>query len=538
MIDLVVENGTILTMDPARPVAGRLGIWRGLVFGLDDDLEGVTARRTVDLGGRTVLPGFVDAHVHLVWSGQDERATDLRGADDVAAVLARLEVAALAAPDGAWVDAVGYDQRPLGRHLTRHDLDTVAHGRRFLLVHTSGHGQLVDSATLAEIPEPGTGWPIGTVRDEHGAPTGLFLEEATELVAALRTPYPIEDLVESVATGAERCARQGVTSVAEAGIGGGLTGRSPVEAVAYRHALDQGRLPVRVRLMVVWDALRPVAGHAADGATATLPLGLATGFGDDRLALGAMKAWLDGGMMARTAALTEPYLVPEVTSGDLAGRLDDIAATAVAAHAGGWQLALHAIGDRAIDAALDIIERAQRETPRPEARHRIEHAGLVRPDQLPRLAAAGVTAVVQPTFLHAFGDDYARIMGEHRADWLYRGRGFLDAGVALAGSSDRPVADSAPLRAIEFMVTRRSSSGATIGDGEAVTVEEALHAYTVGAARACGIEAIAGSLEVGKAADLVVLGADPRTADPHTLADIEIVTTVLGGIPTAGAWPA
>ena len=538
MIDLLLENGSILTMDPARPTASRLGVWRGRVFGLDDDLTGVPAARTVDLGGRVVVPGFVDAHVHLGWAGQAERAVELRDAPDVATVLARLEAAALAAPAGSWVDAVGYDQRPLGRHLTRWDLDTVAHGRRLLLVHASGHAQLVDSATFTAIPRPAAGWPPGVVLDEHDEPTGLFLEGSSELVSALRIPYPLDVLTDFVATAAARCASQGVTAVAEAGIGGGLVGRSPVEAVAYRRALEQGRLLVRARLMVAWEVLAEVAGHVADGDSTTLPLGLATGFGDDRLALGAVKAWLDGGMMARTAALTAPYEVPEPTSGELTPALDAVTATAVGAHVGGWQLALHAIGDRAVDAALDIVEQAHRVLPRPDARHRIEHAGLVRPDQLERMAAAGVTAVVQPTFLHAFGDDYARIMGEQRADWLYRGRGFLDSGVPLAGSSDRPVADGAPLRAITFMVDRRSSSGATIGAGEAVTVEEALRAYTIDAARACHLDDVAGSLEPGKAADLVVLGADPRAVEPAAIADIEVVTTVLAGEPTFGQWPA
>ncbi|MHA3704626.1 amidohydrolase [Jatrophihabitans sp. YIM 134969] len=537
MIDLLIENASIVTMDPARPTASRLGIWQGRVFGLDDDLAGVTGRATVDLGGRTVVPGFVDAHVHLVWAGQAERATDLRGAADVAEVLARLEATALAAPPGAWVDAVGYDQRPLGRHLTRHDLDPVAHGRRLLLVHTSGHGQLVDSATLAAVTEPAGGWPDGVVTDAAGVPTGLFLEESVDLVAALRVPYAQAELVEAVAAGAARCASQGVTAVAEAGIGGGLTGRSRVEAAAYRSALASGRLPVRVRLMVAWNALQHVTGHPDDGDTATLVPGLATGFGDDRVALGAVKAWLDGGMMARTAALTEPYLVQPTTAGALTPDLAAISATAVAAHAGGWQLALHAIGDRAVDAALDIVEQARSAAPRSDARPRIEHAGLVRPDQLARMADLGVTAVVQPRFLTEFGDDYARIVGEGRAGWLYRGRGFLDAGVPLAGSSDRPVADGAPLAAIEFMVTRRSSSGAVIGPDEALTVDQALHAYTAGAARACGLDEVAGTLTPGRAADLVVLDADPRAVAPDTIADIGIVTTVLAGVPTHGAWP-
>jgi len=213
--------------------------------------------------------------------------------------------------------------------------------------------------------------------------------------------------------------------------------------------------------MVAAQSITTTGAHPDDSLPRAFPLGLRSGFGSDRLSLGGLKAWLDGGMMARTAALSQPYVEDgPPRSGALTPELDAITESALAAHAAGWQLALHAIGDRAIDAALDIVEAAQRAHPRFGARHRIEHCGLVRLDQLPRLAAAKITAVVQPTFLHAYGDDYAAIMGPVRADWMYRGRAFLDHGIPLAGSSDRPVADGAPLRAIQFMVQRRSRSGA------------------------------------------------------------------------------
>ncbi len=234
-------------------------------------------------------------------------------------------------------------------------------------------------------------------------------------------------------------------------------------------------------------------------------------------------------MMARTAALTSPY---EGTAGDT-GRFQDeperIAALIVDGHLAGWQLAVHAIGDRAADLALDALERAQRLRPRPDARHRVEHAGLVRPDQLPRFAALGVSAVVQPNFLRSFGDDYATVMGEGRADWLYRGRGFLDHGVELVGSSDRPVTDGSPLRAIQFMVERLSLSGRSIGPDEAVTVDEALRAYTVAGARACRWEDAAGALAAGMRADLVVLGDDPHRVDPSRIGDIQVLATYVDG---------
>jgi predicted amidohydrolase YtcJ len=247
-------------------------------------------------------------------------------------------------------------------------------------------------------------------------------------------------------------------------------------------------------------------------------------------------------MMARTAALTEPYLSGSGLPGSNCGMLQRDAAELVAAmvdgHAAGWQLAVHAIGDGALDVALDGIEQAQRARPRPSARHRIEHAGLVRPDQLLRMKELGVMAVIQPTFLYAYGDDYAAILGPERAGFLYRGRSFLGAGIRVAGSSDRPVADGAPLRAIAFMVDRTSCSGQVIGPGEELTVTEALEAYTVHAAWACGAEQWVGSITPGKQADFVVLADDPRQLDAKQLPEVDIRATVVGGEVAYGELPA
>ncbi|MGW0391776.1 amidohydrolase [Streptomyces sp. NPDC003042] len=517
-----LTNAHIITMDPDHPVAHDLGIWRGRIVGLDEAVTSLPAREVVDLQGATVLPGFIDSHVHLAWTGLKAGTPSVAPCERIEDVLAAVEdaVSRKGSP-GAWVDIAGYDQRPLGRHLTAAELDGVSHGRKVFLMHDSGHACVVNSAVLNLLP--------ADVPHENG----YLAEAAMGAARRLRPPRSQDDLADAIARAGRICLSEGVTACSEAGIGGALFGHSPVELAAYQLVREQGRLPLRVQLMVSGDVLHPVDAHG-DGFPRALDLGLRTGFGDDWLSVGALKIWTDGGMMARTAALSSPY-----DGMDHAGELQDdperITRTIVDGHLAGWQLAVHAIGDRAADLALHALERAQRIRPRPDARHRIEHAGLIRPDQLARFARIGAIAVVQPNFLRYFGDDYASIMGEDRAPWLYRGKGFLDHGITLVGSSDRPVADGSPLRAIQFMVERASASGRVIGPDEGITVDDALRSYTVGGAFACRWEDSAGTLTPGKRADLVVLGDDPRRVSTSRIGDIEVAATFVDGRETGKA---
>lgn len=523
MLTTRLTNANILTMDPDHPVAHDLGIWHGRIVGLDDAVTSLPAREVIDLQGATVLPGFIDSHVHLAWTGLKAGAPSVAPCtriEDVLAVVA--DAVSRQSVPGAWVDVAGYDQRGLGRHLTAAELDRVSDGHPVFLMHDSGHACVVNSAVLDRLP--------AHIPHEKG----FLAEGAMSAARALRPPYAQAELADAVERAARTCLAEGVTACAEAGIGGGLLGHSTVELGAYQLLRDQGRLPLRVQLMAAADTLRPVTPQTSDGIPRALDLGMRTGFGDDWLSLGALKIYTDGGMMARTAALTSPYQ-GSAHAGQLQDDPERLADTIVDGHLAGWQLAVHAIGDRAADLALDAIERAQLLRPRPDARHRIEHAGLIRPDQLPRFARLGVSAVVQPNFLRSFGDDYAAIMGEERAPWLYRGRGFLDHGITLVGSSDRPVTDGSPLRAVQFMVERASSSGRAIGPDEGITVDQALHAYTVAGAYACHWDRSAGTLAAGKRADLVVLGDDPRRVGTSRIGDIEVVATFVDGLKTQGS---
>ncbi|MEU0370283.1 amidohydrolase [Streptomyces sp. NPDC006283] len=512
-----LTNAHILTMDPDHPVARDLGIWRGRIVGVDEAVTALPAREVIDLQGATVLPGFIDSHVHLAWTGLKASSPSIAGLESVEDVLDAVADAALRtrAP-GAWVSIGGYDQRVLGRHLRAAELDRVSHGRRVFVMHDSGHACVVNSAVLDLLP-------AGVPHDD-----GVLVESAMGAVRNLRLPYSQEELADAIEHAARVCLAEGITACAEAGIGGGLLGHSPVELGAYQLLRDQGRLPLRIQLMPGGDTLRPLGAHEHDGIPRALDLGLRTGFGDDWLSLGALKIYTDGGMMARTAALTSPYEGMTHT-GQLQDDPERLTSLIVDGHLAGWQLAVHAIGDRAADLALDALERAQTLRPRPDARHRIEHAGLIRPDQLPRFARLGLSAVVQPNFLRYFGDDYAAIMGSERAPWMYRGRAFLDHGVTLVGSSDRPVTDGSPLRAVQFMVERASLSGQLIGPEETITVDEALRAYTVAGAYASRWDDSAGTLTAGKRADFVVLGDDPRRVDPSRIGGIEVVATFVDG---------
>ncbi len=522
MLDGRLVNANSITMEPGHPLAHELGLWRGHLVALDGAAAALPARRVVDLEAATVLPGFIDAHVHLAWTGLRSRSLSVASSQRVEDVLALIGRARRGGPRGSWLDVVGYDQRPLGRHLTAAELDTVSAGRKLFVVHDSGHACVVNGAVLDLLPA--------------GVPhrNGVLTEQGMAAVRALRAPYATDELLDAIEIATRVCLAEGVTACAEAGIGAGLISHSPVELVAYQQALEQNRLAIRVQLMVAGEALHPIGSHPSDDTPRSLDLGLRTGFGSDRLSIGALKVFVDGGMMARTAALTSPYCGLE-HCGTLYSEPESLTSLIVDGHRAGWQLAIHAIGDRAVDVALDALALAQRVRPRPAARHRSEHAGLVRPDQLTRFAQVGAMAVVKPSFLWYLGDDYAAIMGADRAPWLYRGRGVLDHGITLVGSSDRPVTPGAPLRAVQVMVQRATESGLIIGPDEGISVDDALRCFTVNAAVACHQEDFLGSITPGKHADLVVLSDDPRRVDISRLGDIDVVATLVAGEVAHGA---
>lgn len=539
-LDLILSAREILTMDPARPTATSVGVIGGRIVGFDAEIAGLEAERTLEFGDACVTPGLIDAHCHTAWWGLGLASVDLsraRGLDELYALIQsevdRLD--GLGDPD-AWVHGTGFNQSHHGdRFPDIARLDEITGDRPLYLRHTSGHASITNTATLRLVGalDPGFRNPVGgaVVRDDAGAPTGLVEEAAQGLVQALLLPYPTERLVEALEAATMRYAAEGITSFTEAGVGGGWIGHSPVEVAAYQAASERGRLHARAQLMPAIDALRPLEAHAADfhreGAGAGLDLGIRTGFGDDRVRFGHVKVFLDGSLLGATAAVTEDYCGHDHNRGYLLDEPETYRERALGAYRAGWPLALHAIGDAAIDLALDLIEEAQERYGRASAPCRIEHFGIARPDQVERAGGLGIAVTPQAGFIGPIGDQMADRVGPEREPWLYRGRSVVDAGILLAGSSDLPVADNNLRRGMQSAVDRLTDSGRPLGPGEAITPEEALRTHTEWAARATGQIADRGTLERGKLADFAVFSASPITAPD--IAALDVVATVLGG---------
>ena len=536
-VDTVFRGGNVLTLDPDRPRAGALAVLgdRIVAVGEEHELAGLTADRTVDLGGATVVPGFHDAHNHCVFFGMSlaELPLSTPPVQSLGDIYDAVAAAARDTPAGEWIVGAGYDQNRVAerRHPTAEELDRVAPDHRVWLRHTSGHMAVVNGAVLAAIGVDTASVPPGgqVERDASGRPTGLLLETAQSLVRDLVYPYPVEDIAAAIDRATRHYLTEGITSAQEAGIGAGLVSWSPRELAAYAEARASGRLHVRTTLMVAADALHEIGGSPDDPQALGLDLGIATGFGDDTLRIGPVKIFSDGSLLGRTAAMREPFADDPGNVGFLQRDPDELRELILGAHRGGWQIATHAIGDLAVATALDCYEHALREAPRADHRHRIEHCGVASEADLERIARLGVIPVPQGRFVNEIGDGMAAALGPERVASCYRQKSFLDRGIPLPGSSDRPVVQGAPLLGIADMVLRRTAGGASFAPQERLTPLQALHAWTLGSAYATFQEHRKGSLVAGKLADLTVLSDDLTAVDPEQIASLQVLATVVGG---------
>jgi len=535
--DLVLDNANIFTVDPALRRAGSIVIIGDRIVAVAQrgELARFDAGRTIDLDGHFVAPGFNDAHNHMQAYGATLNEVPLNGdaVHSIEELVAAIAERASSTPQGAWIVGAGYDHNKLAerRHPTCHELDRVSPDHPVLLNHTSGHFATLNSAAmrLARIGEVDV--PDGGVVavDDEGRPTGLLEEQAQQLVRSLVHPRSVAEMAINLGLASDRYLSEGITSCQEAGVGGILGTAEPVEVAAYQQARRANRLRVRVTMMASVDALHGCAHHADDNEPFALDLGMHTGFGDDWLRYGATKIFADGSLMGCTAAMFEDFDGQPGNNGYFQmpeARLHELI---LAAHRSGWQVATHAIGDRAVSSVLDAYEFVLQQHPRADHRHRIEHAGMTRAVDVARIARLGVIPVPQARFVSEIGDGMLRAIGPDRVGDCYRQRSFLDAGITLPGSSDRPVVNGAPLLGLHDLVNQRTASGVSFNPSEALTIEEAIHAYTVGSATASFDEQRKGSITAGKLADLVVLDQDLTAIESDGIGEARVLATMVGG---------
>lgn len=539
MFDVLYTNGTIHTQDPRRPMAKALGVHQGRIICLDDQVETRHFAQVVDLGGASVVPGFNDAHLHLTFIGDALRQVDLRpqAVKTMDELLAAVDSAAREASDGAWVIGTGYDQNFLGdAHPTALALDAVSHGHPVFLWHVSRHMAVANTHAFElsgyperrNVPVPDGG---AVPKDSAGLALGLLQETARALVLDHIPAKTIEDVAELVAAGSQEMLKLGVTSITEPGVGApDHIGQSTVDLAGYQLARERGQLGVRATLMPYLTTLRPmdtdrVAGHARYG----LDLGLRSGLGDDVLRIGPTKVLSDGSLIGRSAFMCCDYAIDEGNRGLLQFPEDTLREKLIGAHLGGWQLAVHAIGDAALDVVMDIVAEAQSLLPRKDARHRIEHASMASDAQIQRMVQLGLVPVPQGRFIHELGDGVSAALGSQRQPLAYRVKSFLDAGLVIPGSTDAPVVSADPILNIASLVQRTTQGGARFTDSEKLSVAQAVHAYTVGSAYAVHEEQYKGKLIPGQLADFVVLSQDLYEVPAEQLAETRVQATVVGG---------
>ncbi len=519
--DLILYNGNFWTVDALLPRAQAVAISGGKFFavGANSEVMNLAAGRArkIDLGGKTVLPGFIDAHSHPAQAGLSHLRMvdcDLRS---IAAILKALHERAAKTPPGEWVLGFKYDDTKTseGRPLLRKELDDAVPDHPVLVEHRGGHTAWVNSAAikLAGISEQ-TPDPAGGKYDHDpatGTLTGHVREKGKEkFESIIPSKFTREDHREGVRLITQMMTRSGVTSVTDA-MG------TPDDLRAYQDAREGGQLKMRIYCHIYQVYMDQM-----------LAAGIKTGLGDEWVKIGAQKMICDGSISERTARLSQAYIGRPDDFGILVTSEEELYQQARKAHVAGWQLGTHANGDVAIDTTLRVYERLQKELPRKDARYRLEHCTVVNDSLIARIKALGAIPTPFSTYAYYHGEKMKEY-GAERVNHMFALRSFIDAGIRPTQASDYPPGPFEPMMALQSEVTRTDAKGNAWGPQQKIKLEEAIQVGTMNGAYASYEEHLKGSITVGKLADLVVLGRDVFKEDPSNIINIPIERTMAGG---------
>ncbi len=523
--DLILVGGKVLTLtDPEprpQPTAVAIGSDRIVFVGQENGaLSWRTAGSTViDLDGAVVIPGFCDGHAHLYGLGKALSEVDLRGTGSAAEVVERAVAFAASLPADAWLQGRGWDQNdwPVQEFPHRNLLDREFADRPVLLRRVDGHAGWANGEALrragitADRPDTAGGLII---RDEHGEPTGVLIDNAIELVRNVIPPVTATEISRRVGLATANCLRLGLTGVHEAGV-------TAARLAVYKEMAAAGELPIRLYGMLEDkpDALAALAAGPFEGS-------------DKMLTVRAVKLYADGALGSRGALLLADYSDDPGNSGLLVTPADHLRDVARRAGRAGFQVCTHAIGDGGNRLVLDLYEQVLGELAGADRRWRIEHAQVLHPADIPRFAGLGVIASMQPVHCTSDMDWAEERLGPERVRGAYAWRLLLDSGARLCFGTDFPVELVDPLHGLFSARTRTHHDGSPAGGWfpeQCLSGREALRLYTAGPAYASFREDELGAVQPGRLADLTVLSGDPVACEPAALLDLRVLLTVVGG---------
>jgi predicted amidohydrolase YtcJ len=536
--DLVLTNGRIVTLDPAKPEVQALAVRNGRIEALGTDREMAAfigpATQVVDLAGKLATPGWIDAHLHFPGIGESKLSLDLTKAhnwDDIVAIVA---AAAKKAKPGEPIQGRGWHQEKWDRKpepnvdgLPFHTaLSQAAPANPVVLTHASGHSCLANAKAMemagitAKTPNPRGG---EIIKDTQGVPIGAFLETAQDLLRAPLAKWEASRTDEDkraeqfkiIELADKECLSKGLTSVTDAGVDW-----SQLEL--YKQAIDQGRLGVRLNVMLT----EPNARLAKNPAAFRL-----IGYGADHLSVHAIKRFADGALGSHGAWMLEPYTDLPASTGLNTYPMADLRESARIAIENGFQLCVHAIGDRANREVLNVFEEAMKAHPdKKDVRFRVEHAQHLAASDIPRFGKLGVIAAMQAIHCTSDGPWVPKRIGDQRAaEGAYVWRKLMASGAVIANGTDAPVEDVDPIPVFYAAVTRKMKNGGFFYPDQKMTREEALKSYTINAAYAAFEENLKGSLVPGKLADVTVFTENILTCPDDEIPSARVAMTIVGG---------
>lgn len=527
--DMVLTNGKIITLDEKGTIAEAVAVKYGRIakVGSDVEVSGLIRSRTevIDLQGRAVTPGLISTHDHFLDYGLNARfGIDLwyPKVKSISDIVKAVEMKVRETPKGEWIIGYGWDENLLeeGRPPNRWDLDPVSPdnpvylGRVYQMISVNSLALNIAGVTR-DTPDP----PYGRIyRDERGEPTGVFLTilPSADPFLSVMPKFSTSQKEEAIVKACSDYNAEGFTTVVDPGIGA----TDPDDIVAYQRLANRGELTIRVYALYGFVRSVDEAKEAVRRVTI---------FGDDMFRIGGVKLSLDGGVVPKTAMFYEPYVGEPENRGRAKWRKEDLIEAVSILHDAGFQCCIHAIGDQAIDWAIDAFEEAMKRNPRPDPRHQVIHIYYPTAEAIERVRRLGLMANVQSVFIHFEGDTYLRNLGEGRGECVKPLKTLIGKGIPVGNSQDYPSGPVSAGLGLWAAVTRKTRSGRTICSRERITVEEALKTYTVWASRHIFMEDKIGSIEVGKYADMVVWKEDPYTIPEDKLKELKAFMTIVNG---------